>query len=111
MLRSVLRFLSLFLILAIPVDGAAQGIDRLAGSWELDRAVSTFGPGDFGAGRLDIALSPQEVTVTKSDFQASIPPSVWILPLDGSSPPPPRIGSALPVDGTLVIKHERRREI
>jgi hypothetical protein len=110
MSRSVLRLLPLLFALTTPTNAAAQGLDALTGSWALDRAVSTFGPGDPGAERVDIRVWPKEVTVTRI-YRDSEGPSVWTLALDGSEPPPPRTGSALPIDGKLVITHKRAREV
>ena len=109
MIRSLLRLLPL-VAFAIPTNTSAQGVEDLTGSWALDRASSTFGPGDPGADRVDIFVSPTEVRIAR--FFAQLPnPSAWTLPLDDSAPPPPKTGSALPVDGRLVITHSRTREI
>jgi hypothetical protein len=106
-LSRALLFLSVATALPAPI--AAQGLEGLAGGWTLDRAVSTFGPGDPGAERIDIALSATEVRVTRF-FNGVSDPSLWELALDGSAPQPPKRGSALVVDGRLVITHERARE-
>ena len=109
MIGSLLRLLLLVVAFAIPTNTSAQGIEDLTGSWALDRASSTFGPGDPGADRVDILVSPTEVRIARS-FAQLPNPSVWTLPLDDSAPPP-KTGSALPVDGRLVITHSRTREI
>jgi hypothetical protein len=111
MFRSALWLLPLIPAFVLPTNIAAQGLDDLTGAWALDRSVSTFGPGDPGAERVDILVSPTEVTVRRI-FNPQGPGSVWTLPLDGSTLPPPRDrGSALPVDGKLVITHKRTREV
>jgi hypothetical protein len=105
-----LGLLALALALATPANIAAQGLDGLTGSWALDRAVSTFGPGDPGAERVDILVSATEVRVTRF-FDALPEASVWTFALDGSAPPPPKRGSALVIDGKLVITQERALEV
>ena len=110
MFRPAPCLLALLFALTAPLAPAAQSLDRLFGSWALDRAASTFGPGDPGAERVQIVLSPTEVGVTRINSNQYIPPSVWILALDGSPPPAPRVGSATQVDDALVITHVRRNE-
>ena len=111
MFRFVLRFLLMFsFVFANQSSHAGQSIQELAGKWALDRAASTFGPGDPGADLVEIEFSADEVTVRRF-YAASPQASVWTLPLDGSAPPPPRRGSALIVDGQLVITHARAREV
>ena len=102
--------LSLVLALIIPTAIAAQALEGLAGHWALDRAASTFGPGDPGADRIEIVVSPTEASVRRFFFGA-LEPSVWTLALDGSAPPPPKRGSALVIGGKLVITHERAQQI
>jgi hypothetical protein len=92
-----------------PLFVAAQGLEGLVGGWELDTAVSTFVAGD--AVRLDIRLTPREVSVTRIFKASGPPPSVLTLALDGSAPPPPRVGSARVIDGKLVVTHTRAREV
>jgi hypothetical protein len=102
--------LSLLLAVAIPTTIAAQTLEGLPGNWALDRPASTFGPGDPGADRVEIVMSPTDVGVRRFFFGA-LEPSVWTLALDGSAPPPPKRGSALVIDGRLVITHERAQEV
>jgi hypothetical protein len=112
MSRSVLRLLPCALIVLIPNIASGQSLDVLNGSWALDRAVSTFGPGDPGAAILDIRVLPQRVMVIRTFSQPQLQePSVWELPLDGSTLPPPKdVGSAAVIDGKLVITFKRLRE-
>ena len=110
MFRPAPGLLALLFALAASLATAAQSLDNLSGGWRLDRPASTFGPGDPGSERLDFVISPAEVTVIKAALSQYVPESVWKLALDGSPPPPPRIGSATQVDDTLVITHARRTE-
>src|SRR5918993_3326347 len=113
MLRSALRLLPL-LVVVYPLassSAAAQSLQELAGRWALDRASSSFGPGDPGADRVEIAFSTTEVTVRRFFNPGSPTGSVWTLPLDGSAPPSPQRGSAV-VDGNkLMITHVRAQQV
>jgi hypothetical protein len=114
MLRSTLRLLPLVVVgFALSSSGAsAQSLQELAGGWALDRASSSFGPGDPGADRVEIAFSPTEVTVRRFFNPGSPTGSVWTLPLDGAAPPFPQRGSARVVDGDkLVITHVRAQQL
>jgi hypothetical protein len=101
--------LGLVLTLLAPVNVSAQGDEKLAGTWVIDRNLSSYGPGDPGAERLIIELSANHVIVNRVFTQAS-KPAVWSLPLTGA-PPPPRSGSARVLDGKLVITHDRREQV
>ena len=113
MLRSALRLLPL-LVVVYPLassSASAQSLQELAGRWALDRASSSFGPGDPGADRVEIAFSTTEVTVRRFFNPGSPTGSVWTLPLDGSAPPSPQRGSAV-VDGNkLMITHVRAQQV
>jgi hypothetical protein len=112
MLTCALRFVATcVLVLCLTGKVAAQSLVGLAGSWALDRTASTFGPGDPGADRVDITLSPTEVTVKRFYNGGSPGGSVWQLMLDGTPPPAPRNGSARVIDGKLLITHKRGLEV
>jgi hypothetical protein len=113
MLRVAFRFLAA-LVVAFPLNSAAQTPNDLNGSWTLDRPASTFGPGDWGAETIDIRMTPEQVMVARSFEHAEGPavPAVWELPLDGSTLPPPRDkGSAQFVNGKLQITFQRLNEV
>ena len=114
MLRSALRLLPLLVLVYALSSGSAsaQSLQESGGGWALDRASSTFGPGDPGADRVEIAFSPTEVSVRRFFNPSSPTGSVWTLPLDGSAPPSPKRGSAVVVDGNkLVITHVRAQQV
>lgn len=109
MLRVAFRFLAALLV-AFPLN-AAQTPNDLSGSWTLDRPASTFGPGDWGAETIDIRMTPEQVTVSRT-FDQVERPAVWELPLDGSTLPPPRDkGSVQLVDGRLQITFQRLNDV
>jgi hypothetical protein len=104
------RLLAIVLV-ALLLNTAAQAPAELNGSWTLDRPASTFGPGDSGAAIIDIYLTAQHVSVSRT-FDEVQGPAVWELPLDGSTLPPPRDkGTAQLVGGQLQIMFQRFSEI
>jgi hypothetical protein len=108
--RLVLPFIAI-LFFAVPLDTAAQTPAELNGSWALDRGASTFGPGDPGAAIIDIRVTAEQVTVSRT-FDEAQGPAVWELPLDGSTLPPPRDkGTAQLVGGQLQITFQRVSEV
>ena len=81
MLRVAFRFLAA-LVVAFPLNTAAQTPNDLNGSWTLDRPASTFGPGDSGAETIDIRMTPEQVIVSRTFDHAEGPavPAGYVAP-------------------------------